>query len=337
MDKIDFVILWVDGNDPEWQAEKSKYEAGSGADGRAQRYRDWDTLRYWFRGVEKFAPWVNRIHFVTWGHVPKWLNGEHPKINIVKHTDFIPLKYLPTFSCNTIELNLHRIPGIEEQFVYFNDDMYLINHTKESDFFWNGLPCDTAVLNIHCFNNAWTYAQLQAVCMVNKYFDMHTVIRKNFSKWINPIYREKLLRTLYLLPTPRFPGIWQPHLPASYLALTFEELWEKEEKVMDETCKNKFRQSLDYTQATFRSYQLAKGNFVPRSPKIGKAFYLGNITEISKHDDEENVQKYIRNQKGKMICVNDGEMDEEEFKNKKTRLISAFESILPSISSFERV
>jgi len=24
--KIDFVIMWVDGNDPEWQEEKRKYE-----------------------------------------------------------------------------------------------------------------------------------------------------------------------------------------------------------------------------------------------------------------------------------------------------------------------
>ena len=26
MDKIDFVMIWVDGNDPEWQKEKNLYE-----------------------------------------------------------------------------------------------------------------------------------------------------------------------------------------------------------------------------------------------------------------------------------------------------------------------
>lgn len=36
---------------------------------REERYRDWDNLQYWFRGVEKFAPWVRKIHFVTWGHL----------------------------------------------------------------------------------------------------------------------------------------------------------------------------------------------------------------------------------------------------------------------------
>ena len=46
-----------------------QYAAGSVAeqDDRKERYRDWDLLRYWFRGVERFAPWVRRIHFVTWG------------------------------------------------------------------------------------------------------------------------------------------------------------------------------------------------------------------------------------------------------------------------------
>ena len=27
------------------------------------RYRDWQNLKYWFRAVEKYAPWVRKIHF----------------------------------------------------------------------------------------------------------------------------------------------------------------------------------------------------------------------------------------------------------------------------------
>ena len=72
---------------------------------------------------------VRRIHFVTWGHLPSWLNKEHPKLNIVNHKDFIPEKYLPTFNSHAL-WNMHRIPGLAENFVYFNDDMFLI---KRSD------------------------------------------------------------------------------------------------------------------------------------------------------------------------------------------------------------
>ena len=68
---IDFVITWVDGNDLEWKREKAArmrhtdMDISVNADDRKERYRDWDNLRYWFRGMEKYAPWVRKVHFVT--------------------------------------------------------------------------------------------------------------------------------------------------------------------------------------------------------------------------------------------------------------------------------
>ena len=53
MNKIDFVLAWVDGADKEWLAERRKYNPAKGADNSAARYRDWENLQYWFRGVEK--------------------------------------------------------------------------------------------------------------------------------------------------------------------------------------------------------------------------------------------------------------------------------------------
>src|SRR5699024_2272679 len=77
-----------------------------------------------------------------------WLDVNHPKLNIVKHEDFIPEEYLPTFSARPIELNLHRIEGLAEQFVYFNDDMFMLDFLKKDDFFFNGMPCDVASLDV---------------------------------------------------------------------------------------------------------------------------------------------------------------------------------------------
>ena len=141
--QIDFVIPWVDDTDPVWRAKKAEYTGVKETEGNTcVRYRDWDTLKYWFRGVEKFAPWVRYVHFVTDNQKPEWLNIEHPKLRWVKHTDFIPQEYLPTFNSHTIEFNLHRIPDLAEHFVYFNDDVFLIRETKEEDFFVDGIPCD---------------------------------------------------------------------------------------------------------------------------------------------------------------------------------------------------
>ena len=64
---IDFVVLWVDGNDPAWQSEKAKYSPQKTDDSNsANRFRDWGLMPYWFRAIEKFTPWVRKIHFVTW-------------------------------------------------------------------------------------------------------------------------------------------------------------------------------------------------------------------------------------------------------------------------------
>ncbi|WP_293731027.1 Stealth CR1 domain-containing protein, partial [uncultured Actinobacillus sp.] len=70
MQKIDFVVTWVDGNDPVWQASKAKYakEANVILNSEA-RYRDWEIFKYWFRAVEKYAPWVNKIFLITEGHL----------------------------------------------------------------------------------------------------------------------------------------------------------------------------------------------------------------------------------------------------------------------------
>lgn len=330
MGNIDFVIIWVDGNDPEWQKERNKYKAGSYTDNRVQRFRDWDNLMYWFRGVEKFAPWVNKIHFVTWGHLPKWLNTTHPKLNIVKHSDYIPEKYLPTFSANPIELNLHRIKGLAENFVFFNDDTFIISPTKKEVFFKNDLPCDSAILNVHCYSmeTVSLYPQVD-IGLINKYFKMKDVIKSNLFQWFNPKYGKELLRTIALLPCPRFPGMWQHHLPSSFKKSTFEELWKREYAGLDETCKHKFRYILDYNQWLFREWQIAKGEFYPRSTNIGKSFQLGDFHKV------DDVCKYIRKQKLKMICINDGEMTDSEFENNKKMIKDAFDKILPDKSDFE--
>ena len=62
--KIDFVIAWVDGNDPDWQVERKRYANDSKGDNRNIRFRDWNNLHYWFRSIEKCTPWVNKIYFI---------------------------------------------------------------------------------------------------------------------------------------------------------------------------------------------------------------------------------------------------------------------------------
>jgi|SRR5699024_7436656 len=325
-EQIDFVICWVDGNDKEWQEEKNKYTPGVKTDSRAIRYRDWDNLQYWFRGVEKFAPWVNKIHFVTYGHIPSWLNTEHPKLNIVKHEDYIPSQYLPTFSARPIEVNLHRIKGLSEQFVYFNDDMFILQPLKPSDFFKNGIPCDTAALDIAVKSDeAHGTSVYNSVLLINKHFNKKNSIRDNFFKWINVKYGKLLIRTMLLTPWNLFTGFYTPHLPNAFLKETFHDVWEKEGETLDLTSSHKFRNKLDVTQYIFKFWQLASGSFVPRK-NIGRVFSIGL--------DNHEIERAILEQRHKLVCLNDSE-DIKDFDISKELIKTNFNSIFSRKSQFE--
>lgn len=332
--EIDFVIIWVDGSDPEWLAEKAKYAPPADTDNRPERYRDWGLLPYWFRGVEKFAPWVRKIHFVTWGHIPKWLNTAHPKLNIVRHEDYIPEKYLPTFSSHTIELNLYRIEGLSENFVYFNDDMFLTAPVSQETFFKNGLPCDSAVLNVHCYSPDLPIQMIAIndTGVINRHFKIKETIKAAPMKWLDPLYGKMLIRTIPLMFCPRFPGFYQHHLPSSLKRSTLETVWSAEPDILDRTCTNKFRSMYDVNQWVFREWQLANNGFCPRSLKTGKCFF----PDRDGMGEFERAAALIAKGKKKLVCINDCPLTEEEFMTCSQILRDGFERSLPEKSEFEK-
>ena len=334
--RIDVVIAWVDGSDPAWLAEKERFAPSALADGRALRYRDWGTLPYVFRGIEHFAPWVDTVHFVTWGHLPPWLNTEYPKLHVVRHQDYIPAEYLPTFSSHTIELNLHRIAGLSEKFVYFNDDMFLLHPVAPERFFRNGLPCDFAVMN-----PAYTldladgsgddrifYIPYNDVNHLNAHYSMPECVKKHPLRWFNPVYGTDLLRNLLLYPWGRFVGFVDSHLPQPYLKSSFSAAWIDSFAILDATCRNPIRTDHDVNQWYLRYRQLAKGSFRPVRPLKNAVFALkpGN----------DAAYEAIAQQKLPMICLNDSPYSEERFTEEKGKLQKAFELILPGKSRFER-
>lgn len=136
--EIDLVYLWVDGNDPVWQAKRagidSRKKATAAQDGKG-RYADNDELRYSLRSVEEYAPWIRRIFIVTDSQVPSWLDTSNPKIRIVDHSEILPPEALPTFNSTVIEHALHRIPDLSQHFLYANDDMFFNRPVVPGDFF----------------------------------------------------------------------------------------------------------------------------------------------------------------------------------------------------------
>lgn len=330
---MDFVIPWVDGNDVEWQAEKNKFSANGQGDFCPARFRDWEILKYWFRGVEKFAPWVNRIHFITCGHTPKWLNLKHPKLHFVKHQDYIPSKYLPTFNSHTIEHNIHRIEGLSEQFVYFNDDMHIIAPMKETDFFVKGKPCDEAnmVYKIPSFFSLVQSVDFNDVWAVNRHFNKFKEIRKHPFTFLNKRYGlYNNLYALYTMPSPAFPGFFNHHTAQSFLKSTFESVWKVEEQILEKTCTEKFRDYSHLNQYVYRYWQFAQGIIQPVS-------FKGKRKRIEICDESiQDIKKVLADGQTQILCLNDEpKIPEASFEPLKAQLIEAFEKLFPQKSAFE--
>ena len=245
MNEIDFVILWVDGNDPAWREEFVRTRQAENDDASEIRYRDWRNLHYWFRSAERFAPWVRKVHFITWGHLPAWLRRDHPKLHIVNHRDFIPAEYLPTFNSNTIELNIHRIEGLADRFVLFNDDTFLTRGCRPEDFFRRGVPCDMARLSVVQPSSVGhiIYNDLE---LINRLHDKRTAIRNHIARWFSPRYGiVSLLKTLTLLPWGFFPGFNDSHMPQPYLTERFRQAWERWPRELDASCRHRIRSLSD--------------------------------------------------------------------------------------------
>lgn len=332
MDPIDFVVTWVDGCDPAWRAERARcLNIQDDFDSDACRYRDWDLLRYMFRAFEKYTPWVNRIHFVTWGHLPPWLNADHPRLRIVSHRDYISEEYLPTFSSRPVILNAHRIPGLAERFVLFNDDMFVIRPVAPECFFKKGLPADYAIFYPFTMSHSGaTFAANVANNMteINARFKKVDVLRRNFFKYFSPQYGSALRFTLCALAFPSIVGYWKSHFPQPYLKSTFEKVWEKAYAVLDRTCRNKVRSPSDVNEWLMRYWQLAEGSFTPSNHRNRLLFNLNAR-------NAERAVQVIRSQTHDLICLNDNEAlgDISEIQMKVSE---AFEQILPDKSAFEK-
>ena len=330
MQEIDFVIFWVDDTDPAWREAfvEARRRAYPEDDASLIRVRCWHNLHYWFRSVERFAPWVRKVHLVTWGHLPEWLERRHPKLNIVRHTDFIPQEYLPTFNSLTIGMNLHRIDGLAEQFVVFNDDMFITRECRPEDFFRNGLPCDIARLSVVQPSSIGhiIYNDLE---LLNAKWDKRSVIRRNPGKWLNWRYGVgNLLKTLTLMPWSMFTGLLDHHVPQPYLRSHCFRCWEEWERQLDATCCHTFRHLTNVSDYLFRYDMLAAGEFVPRGMDDCRLMTLSDssIGYIC-HD--------IEHRRWRMICLNDSD-DIADFEAVRRQLNEAFDRLLPQKSTYEK-
>ncbi len=292
---MDVVITYVDGNDPFWKAD---YERVVGGEALSKRFRDWGTLRYLLRGIERFLPYVRKVHLVVAreSQVPEWIDKD--AVHVVLHRDIIPEAYLPTFNSSMIEMFLHRIEGLDERFLYFNDDMFPMRPVQEDVFFKDGKPA----IGFHkVMFGASSYKKLVFMS--------------------DSLAREALgMRKGLFAVRPQ-------HVCSPMLRSRCEELFTKEEdKIM--ASLTPLRDKRNYNQYLFLDYMYYGGNVVPRT--------LSNKHFSLAASSMERIAGFITHPTESMVCINDVSMSERRFQSIKPRLIEAFEAVFPKVSKYER-
>jgi hypothetical protein len=218
-------------------------------------------------------PFIRRVHLVVSheSQVPEWINRK--EVNVVLHKDIIPAEFLPVFNSNPIEMHLHRIEGLDEEYLYFNDDVFPMMPCKATDFFKDG----------KCFLGMAYHLVV---------WDMFKRICRN---------SDHLARKALGLK-PRLFFLRPQHICTPMFRSECEELYNKmKSEILARTTRIRSKENV--TQYTFLDYIFLKGVLVNK--RLSKKHFSVGVSSISQ------LSSFIKNPTRQLACINDVKLPEE--------------------------
>lgn len=291
---MDAVITYVNGLDPVWREEYSRALNIPALD---KRFRDWGTLRYLLRGIQTYMPFVRNVHLVVSGksQVPDWASDS---LNVVTHRDIIPEEFLPTFNSTTIEMFLHRIPGLDEKFIYFNDDMFPVSPCEETDFFRDGK------IVIGFSRHLFAQGMYKRQCRNSDHMARKALGLGDSLTFMRP-----------------------QHICSPMLRSACDEVFERMKGEIYPTL-SRVRTMENLNQYLFLDYLFHQGKAI-RERLSGKFFSIATSSAST-------IGKYLQNPSRKLVCINDVHLKDEDYQSERAILLDAFGKAFPEKSVFER-
>lgn len=291
---MDAVITYVDGLDPLWQADYGKYVGGPAL---TKRFRDWGTLKYLLRGIDRFMPFIGKVHLVVSrdSQVPDWVDRDN--VHIVLHEDIIPTEKLPVFNSCAIEMYLHEIPGLDEQFLYFNDDMFPVRPCRPDTFFREGRP---VIGFASCFFSGNMYMK-QTRCsdrMARK-----ALGRRSGLRFVRP-----------------------QHICSPMLKSCCMEAARKLESEIDASV-TRLRTERSLNQYLFLDYMYYKGTAI--NERLSRKHFSLAVSTA------DRICRFLEAPDTDLACINDVQMSEQKYLVLRGQILEAFDRLLPEKSRFE--
>lgn len=322
---IDVVITWVDGDDPEYRSRMEPYLGGKhrakipGA--HSTRFSSVNEIRYCLLSIFRFAPFVRNVYIVTDKQDPgldKDINTYFPErsnsVRIVDHSEIFRdyEEYLPTFNSRSIQNMVWRIEGLSDNFVYFNDDTFLIRQIEPEDWFINNRPV---------LRGNWIPAPLLRILWNHIRKAVNHKILGNTGFQPRPSFHLGQWNAASLLGF-RWRYFYSGHIPFAISRRTVEEFFMNNRGVIEKNSSSRFRHheqfifvSLSYHLELLKgNRQIARSDLSYLQPANR---YSGYIDNKLRHCERDHTLRYM--------CVQSLDMCTME---EQRKLLSWMEKIL---------
>jgi hypothetical protein len=242
---IDAVIAWVDGNDPVLKEKRESFLNDSGSSNMNSavlptHFASNDEIKYCVLSILRFASFVRNIYIVTDGQDPGLndiIEANYPErkdsVRIVDHKEIFEgyEEYLPTFNSISIGNMVWRIKGLSDNFVYFNDDVILIQEHKPEDWFINNRPV---------LRGKWLFPPLKKILRIK--LKSFLFVKLGFRPTYHPrisfyILQWKVARLLGM----KFRYYFICHTPHPLRRSNLDKFFDDNRKMMEKNISSRFR------------------------------------------------------------------------------------------------
>ena len=312
---IDIVITYLNEKNKKWQEDFKYWKEKEIKEGKArednrqafgeERTREWETLKYWFRGIEKNCPWVNKVFMIIQNenHIPDWLDTNNPKLRIVYHEEYIPKELLPTFNAMPIGMYVSNISDLSENYIMCDDDYYFLNPIAKDRFFKYGKPVQ--------FNNPMPFKLYDG--------DLLTGTDNVFYKALNNnlLFEERFMK--------------------DKIKYGFSHLPEARKKSFEKKILTQYEEEIKshFINSKFRNENNLCYNMWTDLLKICNVAWLGRPYKNSCYCTLKSNVNFNDYWNRDIVCFNDTEQL-DDFNKTKEKLIAFLDKKFPNKSSFEK-
>jgi hypothetical protein len=213
---------------------------------------------------------------------------------------------LPSFNSHAIESNLHRISGLSEHFLYFNDDFILRDFIRKTDFFSRDGYQSKCFFSTQAFLPASKNLARIAVDIAG--LNNLELLNRHYGYQSNQKFK---------------------HIPAAVLKSVLSDLESNHPEVFTQTSENRIRSDSDYSiiSSLVHHYGICKGRTIPSDLK-----YLYISMDDKLFEIKLFILAFIRY---KTFCINDVELDFEKYKRNTTLFKEKMDLLYPCLSKYE--